>query len=410
MEKFPRQITSQYASIVLVAAVLCSFAPAFTNGWTNWDDGEYVVDNPAVRDLTWQSVKTVFSTSYVGTYLPFTILTYAAEYRLFQFDPLAYHTTNILLHCLNTLLVFWLTVLLSRSTLAGCITAFLFAVHPMHVEPVAWISGRKDILSTAFSLGTLIAYIKYSATGKLKYLVIALLLFLSAILSKALVVSLALIIFLFDYYLDRRLTIRTLAEKIPFLLFALLGAVIAVMAQRTGHAIRVGQPVIDNILIASHGLIFYLVKLFLPIGLSARYGYPERTGGWLPVEYYIAPIIVCILAYGILRASKRSPLIPFGSLFFLITVLPVLQLIPLGSAIAADRYTYVPYIGLFYIVGVVSDRYFFTRKNTPAATIARTGFVTVGIILMILTWNRCHIWENNATLRNDINKSHSIIY
>ncbi|MDD8017018.1 MAG: glycosyltransferase family 39 protein [Bacteroidota bacterium] len=397
---------------IILLAVLCTlgmtffaFLPALHNGWTSWDDGEYVIDNPDVHGMTIQNVENIFSTSYVGTYLPVTMLTYAINYDLHGFDPFGYHLVNILIHVVNAGLVFWFVFRFTGGVTTAFIVSVLFGIHPLHVEPVAWISGRKDLLSTTFQLGSLILYLSYLASRKRKDLWIAFGLFIMALLSKGNAIMLPLLLLLFDINAKRSDQKEMLREKIPFVVLAFLVVVVGFISQHSGHALRLHNPPFANVLIASRGIIFYVVKIIFPLHLSNLYPYPQDFPK-LPLEYYLSLPGVIVLFFVVIKAGKKYPILLFGSLFFIINLLPVLQLVPMGSAVAADRYVYFSSVGIFLIIGAGIE------KLLQSEILKRWVIVSVMVALMTgvivfysaLTWEQCKVWKDNSTLWEHLRK------
>ena len=418
-------------ALLLVATATALF-PCVNNGWTNWDDGDYVVSNPDIQGLTPTHLAKMFSSVYVSTYLPLTMLSFAVNYAIAGTDPFLYHATNLLLHLCNTLLVFWFVRRLIANDVIAAATALLFGIHPLHVESVAWIAARKDLLSTLFFLLSLLWYDRWAETGNIErkqtvarsirhWPWLSLLFFLCSLLSKALTVTLPAILLLMDYYRGRNLFARRpgvfgmqypvdrrfvmelwsgIKHLIPYTVLAGVMLTIGVAAQHSGHSFRPMESPLDNFLIASHGVLFYITKSVVPVGLAFLYPYPAKTGGWLPLEYLGAPLILAAAAYAIVRWFRSDRVLVFGILFFLITLAPVSQLIPMGSAVAADRYTYVPLIGVFFIA---CHLLYGLQKRLQRAT--RFGLFLFRISLLIVlifygtaSWYQSMTWKNNQTL------------
>ena len=217
-------------SLVLLLTFIL-YRSGLQNGFVNWDDDKYIIDNPLIRSL---DIGALFSGYVMGNYHPLTMLVYAIEYQLFGIDPTGYHVVNMLLHLLNTFLVFLAIIRLSKNNLAGLVAALFFGIHPMHVESVVWASELKDLLYTAFFLGSWIFYMRYiDAPEKRKYYYIALLLFLAALLSKAMAVSLLPVLFLTDYFRGRKISRPVIVEKFPWILLSIIFGIVAVLAQQS---------------------------------------------------------------------------------------------------------------------------------------------------------------------------------
>ena len=414
-----KTISKKYVKFLCLSAIfiltVIVFSSSINNEFlTNWDDQDYVTNNNDIKDLSYQNVKKIFTSYYVANYQPVTMLSYGIEYKFFNLNPKTFHTTNLILHLLNIILVFQLIYLLTRKTGISAIAALFFAIHPMHVESVAWISERKDVLYSLFYLGALIAYIYYIKNKKNKYLIYSLLLFIFSLLSKSMAVTMPVVLILFDYYYKRKFERKIIIEKIPFFILSVAFGIIAVLSQKSGGGIY-EIPLFtsfDRIFIVSYAIIFYIVKMFLPFNLSALHYYPVKTNGLLPVEYYIATVIILLIIFLILKINKTNKLkkdLIFGLMFFLITISLVLQIIPVGRAITAERYTYIPYIGLFFIIG----QYFTlinSKKNSRKAIKTKSYLYIVLIVYIIFfsytTYNRNKVWKNGITLFSDVIKKY----
>ena len=415
--------------VLLLAATTTAFFPCVQNGWTNWDDGDYVVSNPDIQGLTPSHLAKMFSSVYVSTYLPLTMLSFAVNYAIGGTDPFLYHAINLLLHLCNTLLVFWFIRRLSGNDVVAAATALLFGIHPLHVESVAWISARKDVLSTLFFLLSLLWYDRWAEANRIEnrphsfrhWPWLSLLFFLCSLLSKAITVMLPAILLLMDYYRGRNLFAphpgvfgmsrpvnrRFLVELwsgiwhlIPYTVLAGVILTIGVAAQHSGHSLRLLQSPLDNFLIASHGVLFYITKAVVPVGLSFLYPYPAGTGWRLPLEYLGAPAILAVAAYVVFRWFRSNHVVVFSVLFFLITLAPVSQLIPMGSAVAADRYTYIPLIGVFFIgctiLNALQER--LQRATRFGLLLFRISLLAVLISYGTASWYQSKTWKNNQTL------------
>jgi tetratricopeptide (TPR) repeat protein len=357
-----------YASIIIVVTLVV-FAPLFGAEFINWDDTGLVVENPLIRDLSWSNIKAMFdlsSTQHFKHYLPIVLLSYALEFQLAGLNPAVFHTTNVVLHIINCLLLLWLISKLTRNNAIAFVTAMLFAVHPMHVESVAWITERKDMLSTFFFLVSLISYTAYlERSRKPAFLLGSLVAMVLSLLAKAMAVSIPIVLVLIDYLKGRPITAKSLKDKIPFAVMSFIAAITAFTSQYTitEAGIRSGSTdlsmltLVDRFFVACYNFLFYAVKLVWPADLSLLYQGPNQANGWLPMEYLLAPIILAGLTLALVRLQKklRQPLLVFGLLFFVMTLLPVVQLIPVGVAAQADRFVYIPSIGLFLVAAMGAE-------------------------------------------------------
>lgn len=391
--------------ITIVILTSAAFIPSLFNGFVEqWDDAAYITENDFIKQLSFQNIKSFFTGEYnFGGYLPFTMLSFTIEYHFFKLKPIVYHFTNYLLHIVTTLLVFYFIYLISQNHLVAFITSFLFGIHPMHVESVAWISERKDLLCAFFYVVSLILYTMYLKHKNKKYYYFSFVSAAFSLFSKSMAVTLPVILVIVDYFYGRKLNKKTLLEKIPFFILAFAFAAVNIHLQR----LNIGSSQIANfdvkIYFASRVILFYFSKLILPVNLSALYSYhhvaPEHLA---QIKYNLA--LLSLLLIGIIYSLKHTKKVLFGSLFFIISIAPVLKLIPGGDAFAADRYMYLPSIGLFYIFAV----FFVWVLKRITANFKAIRFVAIfvlsfAIILFSgLTWKRCLVWKDAKTLFRDV--------
>ena len=386
-----------------------AFSPAIHNGFTDWDDPPYVTENYLIRDLSWNGIQTLFSSYVEGNYHPLTMTSLALDYHFWKLNPMGYHITNIVFHALNTVAVFWLVVLLTRSRWMAVIASLFFGIHPLHVESVAWVSGRKDVLYAFFYLTACISYVMWIREGrrKAKYYLGALGLFILSLLSKGMAVALPLTLVAIDFYCKREVSLKTaLLEKIPFLLLALVFGVVAVGAQAEQGAVQELAlfSFYERLLFACYGILLYLFRAVAPVGLSAFYPYPLRVGGGLPPVFYIAPFVVAIIAAAVYWSTRRGNDVAFGAIFFLLNVALVLQVFPVGSAITADRYTYVSYVGVGFIIAS-GFRYLIRgplERHRKMRTAVIVSLAMLGAISLFAARARCEVWKDNITLWTDV--------
>ena len=388
-----------YIYLLLFISCLLVYFNSFQNELIyNWDDGAYVYENPYISSLNWNNIKAIFTSFYPGNYHPLTLLLNALIYHFVGNESFLYHFVQFIFHVLNTFLVYKFISLLQNKKWISIGVALLFAVHPMHVESVAWISEMKDVLYTFFFLLALITYHYYvnKPDKKTKWYLWTIFLFILSLLSKPSAVIFSVVLLAMDLYYERLLRWRTWIEKIPFFLLSLGFGIITILAQE--GAIQELGPVLkgyERALIVIYSYILYLWKFFLPINLSAAYPYPIKDGGVLPTEYFIIPIAfiaLCVIVY-LLRKNKKFI---WGILFFTINLLMVIQIIPVGGMIASERYTYIPYIGLSFSALTLMEKYI---KNI------KLNYVILGIIVVIFTFlahQRTYYWRNGDILFSDV--------
>jgi len=396
--------------LVLAVLTLFVYGGATANGLLNWDDNFYITDSTYLKDLSWAGIKDIFSAYLVGNYHPLTLLSYALEYAVAgRIDPVLMHTTNILLHALNTTLVYVLGKRLLQEHWGGVITALLFALHPMHVESVAWIAERKDVLYTCFFLLSTLAYLRYAEGKNAGALVASLVFFTMALMSKSAAAALAPLLFVLDYWLGRKLTVRLVLEKLPYFALAIGFGIVALSSQAGAMQENFAPhfPLLQRPLVVGYALAFYVVRFVFPYGLSAIHPYPIDPGE--AITPFVGPAIGVVLVLGSIlwfayRDRRYWRLTVTGILFFLITLAMVLQFLPVGRAIVAERYTYVPYIGLSLIVArLVVDAWRSGAGRSswmpylPAAILAITLIIFTGITVQRIT-----VWKDSFSLFADM--------
>ena len=397
-------------SVALLSAVtFCTFYPSLSNGFTNWDDDKILLNSPLILDLSWSGIATMFTSVHYYHYHPLVTLTYAIEYHFWKFDPFIYHLTNLLLHMGNTLLVFWLVRSLRGGLLVPLVVALLFGVHPIHIESVVWVTERKDVLYALFYLAGLVAYIAYQKDPSAKSYALVTVLFLFSLFSKAMAVTFPVLLFLFDFTAGRRFDKKTVLEKVPWLLLSVLIGILAIYTQYPADGSHERARISsDNLFFAAYGILFYFQKLILPTDLSCIYPLPGKVDGVLPAIFLVSPLLLAALTtFAVLLRKEIRPIV-FGGLFFLITVLPVLQLTPVGGVVAADRFIYVASIGFIYLV-VEGGAWLYDRKlKTMRRSQLALGLACLFLLMsyVALTWERTQVWRESLTLWNDVLSKH----
>jgi tetratricopeptide (TPR) repeat protein len=391
--------------IAILIITFIAFLPSLSNQFiTTWDDNVYVTENPMITHLNWESIRGFFTTQRNGTYVPLPLLTWAVEFKLFGLNPFPYHLDNLLLHLLCTLLVFYFFRLLRLPSIYAALGALFFGIHPMHVESVVWVTERKDLLFCLFYLGSLIIYIKFilSENRKLIFFLLTLLLFVFSLFSKIQAVSLPLSLFLLDYWFNRPLKWKLIYEKIPFFILSLIFGLGGYFILQNLGGIDIHDPfsLPERILLALYSLSAYIVKLILPLNLSCHYPYPVIPGETLPVLFYLNLVFLLGLAILILLTVRKTRAVVFGVLFFLFNVMFLLQFMRAGEAYQADRFSYISYIGLFFIVAW--GAYKFASRNKSRQMIITGLSIFVTAFFFTNTYARCKDWKDSITLWNDV--------
>lgn len=394
--------------LAFLLIVFIAFYPALDNEFVYWDDQYYVIENVLINQPTFEHLSSLFTKIISLNYHPVTMFSlwlnafFSGTQSAFPFI-----FTNVIFHFFNTVLVYlFFKNLHKESAFTAIFTSLIFAIHPLHVESVAWVSERKDVLYTFFFLASSFAYLRYSEGKNTVWYFASWLLFVLSCGAKAMAVSLVPVLWLIDYFQERKFTFRTaLVEKSPFILLALLVGSIAVniqaggdffgILQRSSDGIALGPSVEAGIWyklsVASYGLFFYLTKFLFPFDLSALHPYDAVI-----YESWFQFIPLCGFFFGtaLIFAFFRDRKIAFGLGFFTATIALVLQFIPVGVAIAAERYTYLPYVGLAFTVAILLQRLTeYLPKSTP--WIAMFGLTSA---FTYLTHKQADIWQNHITL------------
>jgi len=348
-----------YLSIALVALVVAVYAPVRNHEFVTFDDYDFIVDNAHVAaGLTAGSVRWSFAHAYDAAGGPLTWLSHMLDVELFGMAPGPHHLQSVLLHAVNTVLLFLVLPQMTGSVWRSAFVAALFGVHPMHVESVAWVSERKDVLAGMFWLLTMWAYAHYvRRPGVLRYGMVALALTLG-LLAKPMVATLPAILLLLDMWPLRRATLSwsgradwraLLVEKIPLLALAAAFLTWTLIAQRGIGAVATLEalPFQARLANASMSVVTYIQKLIWPSGLAVFYPFPRDMPIWLPLGGAGLLLGVSFLAW---HLAARRPQFLTGWLWYLVTLVPVIGLVQVGSHAMADRFTYLPAIGLFLIV------------------------------------------------------------
>lgn len=395
------------SATLLVVLVVAAFIPSFDNQFVKWDDQYYVTANPLINNPSWKTLQELLNKVVSLNFHPLTMVSLWLNATISGVETARpFIITNVIIHALNTLLVWLLSNRLSdRSSITAFFTALIFAIHPMHVESVVWVSERKDVLYAFFFLSSLLVYWNYLKDKLAKYLVLCVILFVFACLSKAMAVSLIPCLFLLDYFKSRNLfTTRLYFEKIPFIILALLIGYTAIDIQGGGslygllslsesanamEAKNISTG--DSLLNSSFANFYYLKNFFLPTSQSAFHPYSMKAA-YNPVLYMLVTFFVIGLL--ILAIKNNWSSIAFGIAFYLATIALVLQFLPVGSALVAERYTYLPYIGLAFIAGTFLQNVW----NEGHKFLVLSILLLLCYFMTIRTRMQSDVWQDHTTL------------
>ena len=400
---------------LLLILPLAVFGPRLSREFIDFDDNEYVFQNAAIEHgLTWEGVRWAFTTGHAANWHPLTWLSHMTDVSLFGMNPVAHHAVNLLWHVVNTLLLFLVLRGLTASPWKSAWVAALFAVHPAHVESVAWASERKDLLSTAFALAAMWAYGRWvRERGVLRYLVL-LLFFAAGLMSKPMLVSLPIVLLLLDFWplgrwkldetprmffgISRAGPAGLVLEKAPLFLLAAASAVVTLLVQRAGGAVRSLESFplserIGNALVAYAG---YLRIFVWPTNLAIFYPHP---GTALPVGKVLgAALLLAGLSAGALVLRRKAPFVIVGWLWFLVMLFPVIGVVQVGYQAMADRYTYFSFVGLFIAVAwglaALASRW----RWRYAGMALRASAIGVLAAAALAAAAQARYWKNSETL------------
>ncbi len=362
--------------LFLTVATLSTFWQGRNHEFVVYDDLLYVVENSHVQaGLTWKGITWAFTTNHASNWHPLTWLSHMLDCHIYGLNPGGHHFTNILLHVLNGLMVFLVLRQMSRGLWQSAFVAALFALHPLHVESVAWVSERKDVLSTFFWMLTMWSYVRYVQRPSPARYVLVLSAFAFGLMSKPMLVTLPFVLLLIDYWplgrfqmgLSNDADVRkkdkpdTLSrekspflhlvwEKTPLFVLAILSSIITIVAQNQGGAVKSLEvfPLMTRVANALVSYLGYIGKMIWPHGLAVLYPHPGNSLSlWQPVG---AGLFLLGISFGAIRVARTCPYIPVGLLWYVGTLVPVIGLVQIGNQSMADRYTYVPLIGLFIII------------------------------------------------------------
>lgn len=383
---------------ILIAGLIFAFYfQTFHFEFVNWDDQVNVYENENVVNF---DVKGIFTDHVIGNYNPLSNFALALEYLVVKDSPGLYHFTNVLLHIICSLLVYLLMKRLGMSFFTSFLVALLFGIHPMRVESVAWITERKDVLFGLFYLLSLLLYISYFKTRKTIFFVFSVLIFILSLLSKIQAVALPFSLFLIDYWFERKLTWKSVFEKVPFFLLSLITGLAGIYFLRQQGSLEVGNimPVFQRLFIGSYSFVVFIVKSIVPFQTSAIYTFPAE----LSAIHYLSmfPALAVIILAAIYFKTKRF--ISFGILFFTLNIVFVLQVVGAGQGYIADRFTYIPYLGLFLIYTVLFEKLLVKFQNRKV--LLYSTLVIYLLLISVQTFNQIKVWQNSETLWTDVIK------
>ena len=400
--------------LLLVIFALAVYWQVNGHEFVNYDDSLYVIENPQVKNgVDLNAVIWAFKSTHAANWHPLTWLSHMADVELYGLAPGAHHLTSVVFHIANSLLLFVVLRRMTGHLWQSAVVAALFALHPLHVESVAWVAERKDVLSTFFWLLTMLGYARYAERpGVARYLLVVGC-FMLGLMTKPMLVTLPFVLLLLDYWPLRRVGIERFGEhqsgnlpcwrpllglvweKLPLFLLAIVSSVITFWAQKKGGAVGSMElyPLTSRVANALVSYVKYIGKTIWPVDLAAFYPHPGSLPAWQVVG---AGVLLGLITVAALRSLRQRPWFIVGWLWFVGTLVPVIGLVQIGLQAMADRYTYIPLIGLFMIVawGVSELIGGWQHKKKLLATAA----IILLMVLSVVSWRQTTYWKNSVTL------------
>jgi Flp pilus assembly protein TadD len=403
--------------VLLLVLVTCAvYWQAGGHQFVNFDDAMYLLENPHVRTgLTGEGIIWAFTSTYASNWHPLTWLSHMLDVHLFGLDPGPHHLVNVLFHAINTVLLFLLLLRMTGAYWQSAFVAALFALHPLHVESVAWLAERKDVLSAFFWMLTLLLYAWYVERPRRGRYLLTLCAFALGLMSKPMLVTLPAVLLLMDYWPLGRMQFgkaeqprrgpgsidrtsfprRLLWEKVPFIALSAASSVITMLAQHAGGAMASvnAVPFTFRAVNALWTYVLYIGKMFRPLDLAVIYPLPATL---TVTQGLTAGLILAGTSFLAARSAKRHPYLLVGWLWYLVTLVPVIGLVQVGRQAMADRYTYIPLIGLFMMVA------WGARAIAGDSRFRRTALASIAVMILAglaaLTGLQTRYWKDSLTL------------
>jgi tetratricopeptide (TPR) repeat protein len=386
--------------ILLAIVTFAVYLPVINYQFVNYDDDVYVVENPHVRSgLSWENIKWGFTAVHNTYWQPLTWFSYMLDCTVFGLNAGASHLINVGFHIANTILLFFVLTRMTKGVWQSAFIAGLFALHPLHVESVAWIAERRDVLSTLFWLLTMLFYVRYTERSSMGRYLVTVVAFTLGLLSKPMLVTLPFVLLLLDYWPlgrfgeSRSRFLRLFLEKVPFIILSSFASIVTFStSQEVGAVVLI--PLKERIVNAICSYLIYIEKMFWPVNLAVFYPHPA---GYLPDSRAVIPAIAIILiTVFVIYYGRRYKYLWMGWLWYLGTLVPVIGIVQVSSQAMADRYTYVSFMGLFIIIsfGVADLLRNFSYKKFI--------FTAAGLVLLVgcvlVTSAQLKYWKNSYVL------------
>ena len=412
--------------LVLIVLALAVYWQVQKHQFIEYDDQLYVTENYRIQSgLTFKGIINTFTDVHTGHWHPLTMISHMLDWQLFGDNAGGHHWTSVIIHIINTILLFLLFRNLTGAIWRSAFIAALFAIHPINVESVAWIAERKNVLSTFFWIATILLYVWYVKNPSWKRYLPVFVCFALGLMSKPMLVTLPFVLLLLDYWplnrtminihkenepestnqiLVKRVKISSLIlEKVPlFILMAVSIYLTYYAAQSVKTVANIPLTIRLSNAIVAYGL--YIKKLFWPTDLAVFYPL-----AYIPIwQVSIAAVLIMVVTFFVCRYFRDYPYLPVGWFWYLGTLVPVIGLVQVGGQAMADRYVYIPFIGLFIIIAWGGNQILSKIRSSEIFT--AIVFISIGIMFTIVSYNQVKIWENTVTLFEDVLKSNSENY
>jgi tetratricopeptide (TPR) repeat protein len=394
-----------WVALAIVVLTVAAYSSVGSLGFVTLDDPQYILDNPHVNQgLSWAGLQWAFTSTDASNWHPLTWISHMLDVELFGLRAGPHHWENLFLHVINALFLFMFLLRTTGAVVRSGLVAALFALHPLHVESVAWISERKDVLSTLFFLLTLLAYATYVRKPITRWYLVVIFLLVMGLMVKPMLVTLPFVLVLLDFWplrrvdpstLERTAFVKLLVEKLPLLVLAIGSSVITLLVQRQGGAVNtlVQTPLdlrLSNVLVS---YVKYMGNMVWPADLAVFYPMPQAIPLWQPV---CAFMVLGAITFYALKAAQRYPYLPVGWFWYLGTLVPVIGIVQVGAQGMADRYTYLPLTGLFIVFA-------WGGYDLLVRGAQKRGATTILITVMLLalgtaTWFQVQHWRDAKTL------------
>ncbi len=378
--------------LLILLGLVFIYKHSLNYDFTHWDDYEQVVENLNIHNLSFSKTAEIFSSTTVGMYQPITTFIYAIIYKIAGSDAFNFHLASLVFHWLNCILLIQLLRFFKLDFIPTTIAATLFAFHPMQVESVAWVSAFSTLTFTFFSLTSILFFIHKKGSNSKYWL--SLTFFLLACLSKSAAVFLPVFLLFLLHTNPFHIKKKEVALMVPFFLISFAFGIITILSRESaGHLSDISQSfsLFERVFLVSHSYLFYCTKFILPFDLSAFYSFPDAEPT-LPILYYLSPIAIAFLLYAIWKLREKKEII-IGFALYTLSLLLVLQIIPVGSQITTDRYIYFPMIGILLafipLLKLINNKLSYILLLVPA-------------FLAFKSHHRTKVWENDKTLWTDV--------